>query len=135
MARPSRRTVQKRLRVSKRRHTIMRWRGRRSHKRETVERVYSQRWETRLAQHAVAFKPYTTTQTPSLESTAIQAMSYDPKTNQLWITFWGYKQRWVGNTYVYYRFPEKEWIRLNEASSKGRYFYYNIRGKYQYSRV
>ena len=129
------RPKQKRLKVKRVRHAVMRWRGRRSHEREEVSRVYSQRWETKLAQHAVAFKPYTTQQLPSLESTAIHSMKYDPKTNLLWITFWGYKQRYVGDTYVYYRVPEREWIALNEASSKGRWFYYNIRTRYRYSRV
>lgn len=129
------RTKQKRLKVKKARHAVMRWRGRRSHKKETVARVYSQRWETKLAQHAVAYKPYTTEQTPSLESTAIHSMKYDPKTNLLWITFWGYKQRHVGDTYVYYRVPENVWVALNEASSKGRFFYYFIRMNYAFSRV
>jgi hypothetical protein len=126
---------QKRLKVGKSRHAIQRFRGRRARGLETVSRVYSQRFETKAISPMVAYKPYTTEQLVSGESTAIYAMKYDPKTNLLWITFWGYKQRYVGSTYVYYRVPYDIWVGLNEASSKGRFFYYNIRTSFQYSRV
>jgi len=111
------------------------WRGRRVKRAELVSRVYSQRWETRLAQHAVAYMPYATEQPISLESTAIYAMGYDPKKGILYITFWTYKMRGPGNTYAYYGVPRGRWDALNEASSKGRYFYYNIRGAYNYRRL
>ena len=135
MPKAKHRSHQAHLKVSKHAHTIKRFRGRRARSLETVSRVYSQRWETKLAQHAVAYKPYATEQLVSGESTAIYAMKFDPHTNLLWITFWGYKQRYVGSTYVYYRVPYELWVALNEASSKGRFFYYNIRTSFKYSRV
>jgi len=126
---------QSHLKVSKHRHIIQRFRGRRARGLETVSRVYSERFETKAISPMVAYKPYETEQLVSGESTAIYAMKYDPKTNLLWITFWGYQQRYVGSTYVYYRVPYEIWVALNEASSKGRFFYYNIRSNYTYSRV
>ena len=122
-------------RISKRKHIISRFRGQRSKRLERVHRVYSQRWETKLAQHAVAYKPYTTTQEVSGESTAIYSMSYDPKRQILWLTFWRYKQRGAGHTYAYYKVDPSVWEQLNEASSKGRYFWYYIRGQYNFARI
>lgn len=133
--RPRAPTKQTRLKVRKYRSTVQRFRGRRSTRKETVERVYSERRETKAVSPMVAYAPYATEQLPSLESTAINAMKYDPKTNLLWITFWGYKQKYVGSTYVFYKVPPSMWTGLNEASSKGRYFYYMIRNKFRYSRV
>lgn len=122
-------------RVGKHRKMVTRWRGTRSKERERISRVYSERPETKAISPMVAFKPYTTAQPISAESTAIHSMGYDPKTRLLWITFWGYKQRKKGSTYVYYNVPDTIWTALNEAGSKGRYFYYFIRTVYQYSRV
>lgn len=126
---------QQRLRVGKHRHAVKRFRGRRARGKETVSRVYSERFETKAISPMVAYKPYETEQLISGESTAIYAMKYDPKTNLLWITFWGYKQRYVGSTYVYYRVPYNLWVALNEASSKGRFFYFNIRSRFSYTQV
>ena len=102
---------------------------------ETISRVYSPRWETKLAQQAVGYKPFATQQKVSGESTAIYSMSYNPKTKWLWITFWKYKQKGPGSSYVYYGVPQEVWEMLVEASSKGRYFWYYIRGSYNYSRT
>ena len=120
--------------VRRHRKVVTRWRGKRSKERERISRVYSERPETRAISPMVAYKPYETEQPISLESTAIHSMGYDPKTNLLWITFWGYKQKKKGSTYVY-KVPETIWIALNEAGSKGRYFYYFIRTIYKYTRV
>ena len=117
------------------RKVISTWRGKRAKTTELISRVYSQRWETKLAQHAVAHAPYTTQQPISLESTAIYKMGYDPNRQILYITFWTYKMRGAGDTYAYYMVPPDVWESLNEASSKGRYFYYNIRLNYRYKRL
>jgi len=111
------------------------WRGKRSKQREKISRVYSERRETKAISPMVAYKPYTTDQPISGESTAIYSMAYDPKTNTLWITFWKYKMTGPASTYVYYNVPLQVWTALNEASSKGRWFYYNIRHEYNYSRI
>jgi hypothetical protein len=122
-------------RVSKLRHAGSRFRGKRSKGSQLISKVYSPRWETKLAQHAVAYKPFSTKQLVSGESTAIYSMAYNPKKKLLWITFWKYKQRGMGSTYVYYRVNPDVWEGLTEASSKGRYFWYFIRSRYKYSRT
>lgn len=122
--------------ISRHRKAITLWRGKRSAKKERVERVYSQRWETKTGvSPMVVYKPYQTQQLLSLESTAIQSQEYDPKTRVLRITFWGYKQLHVGHTYAFYDVPQHIWVGLNEASSKGRFFNYMIKGNYSYSRL
>ena len=126
----------------------MRFRGKRSYDKETliISRVYSFRWEVDLGAPAgiptgitrclgVAYVPFITRQLPSGESTVIHSMEYLPKKLLLWITFWGYKQRYIGDKYVFYQIPLSIWIELNEASSKGRFFYYCIKGRFNYSRV
>lgn len=71
----------------------------------------------------------------SLLSTCIYSFDYDPKTFSLDITFWGYKQRYKAGTWRYYRVPMDIVENLIKASSKGRYFYYNIRTSFQYKRI
>lgn len=121
--------------LGRHRKVVSRIRAKRSKEKETVSRVYSQRWETKLAPHAVAYKPYTTQQLPSGESTAIKNAEYDPKTKIMNMTFWGYKQQSEGGEYNYFNIPQRVWEAFNEASSKGRYFYYFIRDRYNYQRV
>ena len=133
--RKRKKTHQSRLKVRKHRKIVTRFRGRRARGREIVSRVFSERRETRAISPSVAFKPFTTQQLPSRESTAIYRAEYDPKRNLLIVTFWGYKQRYVGSTYVYYGVSYDLWVRFMEASSKGRFFYYNIRTVFQYTRV
>ena len=121
--------------VSKHRHAIQRWRGKRSKQKEEISRVYSERRETKAISPMVAYKPYDTEQPISLESTAIYSMKYDPSTRLLWITFWKYNMKGPASTYLYYGVPGRLWTSLNEASSKGRFFYYMIRSRFKYSRV
>lgn len=123
------------LKVAKHRKMLTRFRGRRAKTKEIISRVYSERREAKAISPMVAFKPYATEQLPSRESTAIYSMEYDPKSKLLWITFWGYKQRHKGSTYIFYGVPEQVWTAINEASSKGRYFYYFIRTKYKYTKL
>ena len=62
-------------------------------------------------------------------SRAIRTMAYDYKKHILQI------QWQSGDVYNYYDVPELIWIALKNASSKGRYVYYNIRTSYRYTRV
>ena len=136
--RPTRRqqlNQQRKQKRSKFRHAVTRFRGKRARGKETVSRIYSQRWEERAISPSVAYRPYTTEQLPSRESTAIYSSEYSPNVKLLKITFWGYKQRSVGSTYVYYGVPQDVWVAFMEASSKGRFFWAFIRGQYKYTRV
>ena len=127
--------AKKSKKVSKLRMARTIYRGKRSKQKEVQSRVFSERRETKALSPMVAFKPYTTDKPISAESTAIYSMEYDPATKVLRITFWGYKMKRKGSTYVYYNVPLEVWQALTEASSKGRFFYYNIRTDYNYSRV
>ena len=111
------------------------FRGKKIKPKEVISRVFSERRETKLAQHAVAHVPFTTQQNIYGESTAIYSMAYDPDKKVLRLTFWKYKQRGAGGTYLYYNVPLELWKSLQQASSKGRFFWYNIRGLYNFRRV
>lgn len=133
--RPTSKTAKQVKKIGKHRQVISRFRGQRSREKEEVSRVYSPRWETKLAQHAVAYAPYATTGPVSGESRAIYSLEYDPKRLMMWITFWRYKQKGKGRRYVFYKVSQNVWVALNEASSKGRYFNNFIKGKYNYTRL
>lgn len=64
-----------------------------------------------------------------LTSRAIRTMAYDYKKHILQLQYQS------GQVYNYYEVPELVWIALKNASSKGRYVYYNIRTSYKYMRV
>ncbi|MHA2219950.1 MAG: KTSC domain-containing protein, partial [Candidatus Hodarchaeales archaeon] len=66
-------------------------------------------------------------------STAIYTFDYDPSTLTLQIQFWKIRvknkrvvSRRPGNVYMYFQVPSSIHDNLIRASSKGRYFYYNI---------
>jgi len=63
----------------------------------------------------------------SVSSTAIQAINYDPKTRQLWVTFHG------GNTYKYYDVPRGVYESFLKAESQGLYFNGYIRDRYDFA--
>ena len=111
------------------------FRGKKVKPKETISRVFSERRETKLAPHAVAFAPFTTQQNIYGESTAIHSMGYNIEKRVLQLTFWKYKQRGPGGTYIYYNVPPEVWKSLQQASSKGRFFWYNIRGIYNFKRI
>ena len=111
------------------------YRGKKAKPTEKISRVFSPRWETKLAQHAVAHKPFGTEQNIYGESTAIHSMGYNPDKRVLILTFWKYKQKGPGGTYLYYNVPLEVWKALQLASSKGRYFWYFIRGRFNFRRL
>ncbi len=110
---------------------------------KTATRAFSERRETTAVSPMVAYKPYSTMQAPgSVDSTAIYTFSYDRKRLLLRITFW--KKRMskgvikyigAGAMYWYYKVPEDVFDGFQRASSKGRFFYYMIRGNYKFTRI
>ena len=63
--------------------------------------------------------------TQDVQSTAIKKMKYDPKTNELWVTFQGSNKK-----YWYPRVPKEKIEELMAAPSKGEYFMQNIHDQY-----
>ena len=77
-----------------------------------------------------------------LDSTAIKEFDFDPLTLTLKIQFWISRikkgrvvSRKPGGIYIYFEVPSREYEGLLGASSKGRYFYYRIRGRYNFQRL
>jgi hypothetical protein len=75
-------------------------------------------------------------------STAIYYFDYDPDTLTLIVQFWKVRvknkrvvSRRPGNKYMYYGVPSEIHSKFVGASSKGRFFYYNIRGLYNFQRL
>ena len=64
-----------------------------------------------------------------VESSMIQAVGYDPDTQELEIVFNS------GNVYRYVNVPQKEYEGLMSADSKGQYMRANIIDVYPYHRV
>ena len=100
-----------------------------------TEKVISPRHKADLIRPADPFA----FQRGDLESTAIASFSYDPLSLTLTIQFWIVtirkgkiikKRR--GNTYIYFRVPEKIHNDFIKASSKGRYFNTYIKTKYDF---
>lgn len=65
----------------------------------------------------------------AVESSNLASVGYDEKTKMLEIEFNH------GGVYEYYGVEKKVYEELMNADSHGRYFYYNIRDDYDYSRV
>jgi KTSC domain len=63
----------------------------------------------------------------AVESTAIQAMEYNPASRQLRVTFPG------GNAYKYYDVPRSVYEGFLDAKSKGLYFNRYIRDRYDFA--
>lgn len=63
--------------------------------------------------------------TQDIPSTAIKKLKYDPKTEELWVTFQGSSKK-----YWYPRVPKEKVQELMEAPSKGEYFLRNIHDQY-----
>jgi hypothetical protein len=95
---------------------------------EVVERIVSQRNRPHAMAAPQAGQPLSA-QDYWMTSTAIKSAAYDDRRAILQINFV------KGGSYLYYNVPEWVWLALNSAASKGRYFYYNIRTSYTYSRV
>ena len=93
-----------------------------------VRRAVSKRGRTVLMEAPAVGQP-TQAQTLLVESTAIRRFRYWIEERRLRI--WFVK----GGVYDYYNVPEAVVTILAEAQSKGRYFYYNIRTNYQYTRI
>ena len=81
-------------------------------------------------------------QRSSLESTAIKLFSYDPLTLTLEIQFWNVtvKNKVIiskrpGGRYLFFQVPESVHNNFIRASSKGRFFNDNIKGKYSFSKI
>lgn len=71
-----------------------------------------------------------------LGSTAIVTFEYIPERLVLILHWWkDWKRQIPGEKYAYYGVPEEEHTKLVNASSKGRYIYYNIRSKYNFQRL
>lgn len=100
-----------------------------------TEKVISPRHKAELIRPGDPFQ----FQRGDLESTAIASFSYDPLTLTLTIQFWIVKVRKGviiskrrGNTYIYFRVPEKVHNDFIKASSKGRYFNTYIKTQYDF---
>ena len=71
-----------------------------------------------------------------LGSTAIVTFEYIPDRKVLILHWWkDWKRGIPGVKYAYYGVPWKEYENLVNASSKGRYIYYNIRMNYNFKRL
>jgi hypothetical protein len=75
-------------------------------------------------------------------STAIYQFDYDPGTLTLKVQFWKVRirnkrvvSRSPGGIYMYFEVPSRIYENFVNASSKGRYFYYNIRGRFTKGRI
>jgi hypothetical protein len=69
-------------------------------------------------------------------STAIVTYEYQPETRRLILHWWkDWKRRIPGPKYAYLNVPEAIYIELVQASSKGRYIYYNIRTSFKFIRL
>ncbi len=64
-----------------------------------------------------------------MPSQVIQAYSYDEETATLFITFTS------GELYAYLAVPPEVVERLRAAGSRGRFFAYNIRNRYDYRKL
>ena len=97
-----------------------------------TERAISPRYQADLIMPGV---PFAVEQMEGvLDSTAICNFDYDPLTLTLKVQFWRSRIRKgkvvsqrPGSVYIYFQVPEKVHQEFIRASSKGRYFYYNIR--------
>ena len=71
-----------------------------------------------------------------LGSTAIVSFEYIPERNVLILHWWkDWKRGIPGVKYAYFNVPWEEYQNLLNASSKGRYIYYNIRMNYRFQRL
>ena len=110
---------------------------------KTATRAFSERRETKAISPMVAYVPYTTEQAAgSIDSTAIYSFSYDRKRKLLRVTFWKKRMQkgvinyiGAGAMYWFYNVPEDVFDAFQRASSKGRFFYYFVRGNYKYTRI
>ena len=93
-----------------------------------VRRPVSMRGRTQFMEAPAPGQP-TVPQELLLVSTAIRRFKYWTETKRLRI--WFVK----GGVYDYSNVPESVVILLSQAQSKGRFFYYNIRTIYNYSRI
>ncbi len=95
--------------------------------------VFSPRPETKARSPMVQYKPYPKqvqqTRGQGALSTAIKEFKYNERTQILRITFWGYKQRYVGSTYAFHPVNKDLFDGFEGAGSKGRFFYYMIRSE------
>jgi hypothetical protein len=64
-----------------------------------------------------------------MPSSVVAAMKYDETASTLRIVYVS------GMVYDYLKVPEKVYLELKNASSKGTYLNYNIKGKYKYRKV
>jgi hypothetical protein len=65
----------------------------------------------------------------AVQSSNLAAVDYDEWTSTLVIAFHS------GSVYEFYRVPRSEFVGLLNASSNGKYFHANIKGRYSYRRV
>ena len=65
----------------------------------------------------------------AVQSSDLSAVDYDEWTGTLVIAFNS------GGVYEYYRVPYSEYAGLMNASSHGKYFHANIKGRYSYRRI
>ena len=93
-----------------------------------VKRAVSRRGRRHAMEQAAIGQPQTA-QDVLMESTAIRRFKYYIGEKRLRIWFVS------KHVYDYYNVPESVVLDLSEASSKGRYFYYNIRTSYKFRRV
>ena len=92
------------------------------------KQVVSARGRTSFAQAPLPSLP-TSAQGFLMLSTAIKSWKYSPKKRILTLT-------WVsGHVYNYFDVPASVIQHLENAPSKGRYVYYNVRTSFKYTRV
>lgn len=83
-------------------------------------------------------KPFSETRTLAhgLQSTAIVSFEYYPTRNLLILVWWkNWKKGIKGSEYAYFDVPHEIYEGLLQASSKGRFVYYNIRTSFKYMRL
>ena len=64
-----------------------------------------------------------------IESTNLHEIGYDAETQTLYIRFDG------GGFYSYEEVPADVWEAFESASSKGRFFYKAIKGRYNFTKI
>ena len=134
-----RKTVKSAVRVRKGKRWATRARGKRAYR---TPQGISYRHKAGLAQpyDLKPSKPFTVfPMKGTFLSVPIHSFDYDPETMSLRVRFWRNKIRkgrvvshTPGSVYIYFQVPMKIYEGFLGASSKGRFFLYYIRGKYDF---
>ena len=71
---------------------------------------------------------------PVKDSSNVQAIGYNPKTNHLFVQFLSKDPKQYGTIYRYANVPEQIFNRFQRAPSKGMYVHAHVKNKYAYAK-